>query len=313
MAHKGRYIMPIQDLPIFCYYDIQRFTQFGSMDCANWYGVKVEAAKKQQALYPAMGRKHINFFSQNKLVFDAEPRAIFKTIDFFYVIVGTRVIQVDKFYNQKEIGNVSLTGNLWFAFLAVGTQVYALLTDEKTIWRIFEISSNNVTMDAITDGNAPSEPLYVASFGNRFVVSQKNTPDYYLSTINLAGTVGDCFTINGSALQNRASGFVRQFAVLHNQLYIFCDFTTDIWANIPSQFVVADAVTEFPWKLNTSYNFDFGIADPFSLDVDFGRMTWLAKNSNGLVSFMASDGKQPVDISSQAINVLLEKSNSVDG
>lgn len=305
--------MAIHELPIFCYYDKQRFTQFGSMDCANWYGVKVEAAKKQQALYPAMGRKHISFFNQNRLVFDSEPRAIFKTINFFYVIVGTRVIQVDQYYNQKEIGNVSLSGNLWFAFLPVGTQVYALLTDEKTIWRIFESGPSAVTMAAITDGNAPTQPLYVASFGNRFVVSQKNTPDYYLSTINLAGTVGDCFTINGAPLQNRASGFVRQFAVLHNQLYIFCDYTTDIWANIPSQFVVADVATEFPWKLNTSYNFDFGIADPFSLDVDFGRMVWLAKNSNGLVSFLSSNGQQPKDISSQAINVLLEKSNSVDG
>lgn len=303
----------VVELPIFCYYDVQRFKQFGSMDCANWYGVKVEAAKKQQALYPAMGRKHISFFNQNRLVFDSEPRAIYKTIDFFYVIVGTRVIQVDKFYNQKEIGNVSLSGNLWFAFLPVGTQVYALLTDEKTIWRIFEISPSDVTMTAVTDPKAPTQPQYVASFGNRFVVNQKNTPDYYLSTINLAGTVADCFTINGAALFNRASGFVRQFAVLHNQLYIFCDYTTDIWANIPSLFTVANVTTEFPWKLNTSYNFDFGIADPFSLDVDFGRMTWLAKNSNGLVSFMASDGKQPVDISSQAINVLLEKSNAVDG
>ena len=57
--------------------------------------------KKTQAFYPAMGRKHIEFFGQNKLVFAVEPQQIFKTIDFMYVIVGTTVIQVDKFYNEK--------------------------------------------------------------------------------------------------------------------------------------------------------------------------------------------------------------------
>lgn len=40
--------MPIQQLPIFCYYDVQRFTQFGSMDCANWYGVEVESGKENR-------------------------------------------------------------------------------------------------------------------------------------------------------------------------------------------------------------------------------------------------------------------------
>lgn len=306
--------MAIEQLPIFCYFDKQRFTQFGAMDCANWYGIQVESGKKTQALYPAMGRKHINFLNVNRLVFDSEPREVFKTINYLYVIVGARVFQYDAFYNQKLIGHVSLTGTLWFAFLAVGDLVYALLTDETNIWVITE-NGTTVTMGAVTDANAPSSPLYVAAFGNRFVVSQKNTPDYYLSEINLGGTtlnLATCFTVNGAALFNRASGIVRQFAVLHTQLYIFTDYTTDIWANIATQITVAGVTREFPWKLNSSYNWDFGIADPYSISVDFGRMTWLAKNSNGLVSFMASSGQQPEDISSQAVNVLLEGSTNPD-
>jgi hypothetical protein len=306
--------MPVEKLPIFCYYDQQRFKQFGSMDCANWYGIQVPSGKKKQALYPAMGRKHVVSLNQNKLIFDNEPRAVFKTINYFYVVDGTRVFQVDRFYNRKEIGNVSLTGNLWFAFLPVGNLVYGLLTDEKNIFVITE-NSTTVTMGTVTDTNAPGgsttggQPLYVAAFGNRFVVSLKNSPDYYLTRINLfadGGDLSNCFTINGSPLFNRASGVIGQMAVLHQQLYIFCDYTTDIWANILTQITVAGVTREFPWKLNSSYNWDYGIADPFSLDTDFGRMVWLARNSNGLVSFMASTGQQPEDISSQAINVLLE-------
>jgi hypothetical protein len=122
-------------------------------------------------------------------------------------------------------------------------------------------------MATVTDPLAPGgattggKPLYVAAFGNRFVVSVKNTPDFYLTTINLTGTVNTYFTINSAALFARASGVIGQFAVLHNQLYILCDYTTDVWANIITQITVAGVTREFPWKLNTSYNWDYGIED----------------------------------------------------
>jgi hypothetical protein len=316
--------MPIEELPVFCYYDIQRFTQFGSMDCANWYGVAVEAGKKKQAMYPCMGRKHVTFLNENKLIFNQEPRVIFKTINYFYVIDGTTVYAYDRNFNQQIIGSIALTGNVWFAFLPVGNLVYAMMTDEKNIYVITE-NGTSVTMGTVTDPNAPGgsstggSPLYVAAFGNRFVVSVGGTPDYYLSRVNLfstvpdAGTLANCFTINGSPLFNRASGIVQQMGVLHSQLYIFTDFTTDIWANIITQITVNGVTSEFPFKLNSSYNWDYGIADPFSLSIDFGRMVWLGKNSTGLVTFMASNGQQPDPISSQAINVLLEKGVSNPG
>lgn len=310
--------MPIQPLPIFTYYDKQRFTQFGAMDCANWYGIQVESGKKQQALYPAMGRRHVNFLGQNRLVFDAEPREVFRTINFMYVIVGTRVFQYDRFFNQKQIGNVALTGSLSFAYLPVQGVVYALLTDESNVYIITE-NGTAVTYDLCTDTNTPAKPQRVAAFGNRFVVSTKDTPLNTLTRTNLGGVPlvpATIFTIDdggaGFALFFSSSGIVRAYAVLHSQLYIFTDFTTDIWANIATQITVAGVTREFPWKINTSYNWDYGIADPLSLSVDFGRMVFLAKNSNGLVSFMASNGGQPEDISSQAINVLLEQSSNED-
>lgn len=302
----------INQLPIFCYFDKQRFTQFGSMDCANWYGIQVGSAKKQQALYPAMGRKHITYFGLNKLIFTEEPKQIFKTINYFYVFVGTSVIQVDQFYNERLIGNFALGANVWFDFLPVGNIVYAMFTDEQRIYVITE-NGNAVNMVPITDPRAPTSPLYVAAFGNRFVVSKKDTPEFYLSQINLGGAIlnpATAFTINGAALFNTASGVIGQFAVLHNQLYILCDYQTDIWSNIPSQLTVAGVTTFFPWKLNTSSNWDFGIFDPFSLSVDFGRIAFLANNRSGLVSFMVSFGQQPQDISSQAVNTLLENSKT---
>lgn len=306
----------MEQLPIFAYYDRQRFTQAGCMDCANFYGVKVDSMKNGQALYPAMGRQHIRFLNENRLVFNAEPRCEYKSINYLYVVDGTAVYQYDRFYNRKLLPiNVALGAPIWFATLAVGTRVLNMMTDTHRIFLITE-DGTQVTAEVVSDpnapggANAPGAPTYVAAFGNRFVVSLGGTPDFYLSTINAAGGPSACFSFGSPAvsLNARASGIIGQFAVLHNQLYIMCDFTTDVWANIISQITVGAATREFPWKLNSSYNFDYGIADPNSLSVDFGMMVWLAKNANGLVSFMMSNGQAPQDISSQAINVLLENS-----
>lgn len=308
----------IEPLPIFCYFDKQRFTQFGAMDCANWYGIQVESGKKAQALYPTMGRKHVNFLNQNRLIFNAQPRVEFKSIHYLYVVVGTTVYQYDRFYNQKILPiSVSLGTPIWFKTLAVGTMVYNMMTDGNNIFVIKE-NGSSVTAEVVTDPNAPGglttggKPLYVAAFGNRFVVSVAGTPDFYLSTINLTGNANTYFTVNGAALNGRASGVIGQFAVLHQQLYIMCDFTTDVWANIQTQITVAGVTATFPWKLNSSYNFDFGISDPNSLSIGFGMMVWLAKNEEGLVSFMVSTGQTPQDISTEAINVLIENSAHSD-
>lgn len=309
--------MPIEELPIFCYYDVQRFTQFGSMDCANWYGISVEAGKKKQALYPTMGRKHVRLFNQNKFIFTQEPRQIFRTIDYVYFIVGSQVIQGDRFFNQRTIGTVSILGNIWFAFLPVQTTVIALMTDGINIFEIVE-NGSTTTFNVVTDPNAPGgannpgSPAFIGAFGNRFVVSLLNTPTFSISTVTFAGGTTTGFTILGAPLNATATGIIRQIGVLGNQMYIFNDYTTDIWANIISQITVAGATFEFPFKLNTSTNWDYGIEDPFSLDVDFARMVWLAKNADGLVSFVISNGQYPQDISSQAINVLLENSRQPD-
>jgi len=305
--------MPIEQLPIFCYYDQQRFKQFGSMNCANWYGISVDSGKKQQALYPAMGRKHVNFLNSNRLVFNFEPRAEFKSIDYFYVVEGTTVYQFDRFFNRNTLPiNVALGGKIWADTLAVGNTVYTMMTDEENIFVITE-NGSSVTAEMVTDPNAPRNPRYVAAFGNRFVVSEGGTPNFFLTQVDLAGTAATYFTINGVPLFARASGVIGQFAVLHNQLYILCSFTTDVWANIATQITIAGITREFPWKLNSSYNFDYGISDDESLAVGFGMMVWLAQNSDGLVSFMMSNGQAPQDISSQAINVLLENSSNSDG
>jgi len=305
------YKTQVTEVPVFSEFGRQRFIQNGSQDLANWYQVPIEGSKTGMALYPAMGRRHVSVLNDTKLVYNNEPRVLFKTIDFAYTVVGTSVFVIDKLFNSIKIGDVSLTGNVWFDYIVVQSNVYGLLTDEKNIYLISEVN-NVVTMDIVTDGNKPNEPYFVVAFGNRLIVSNKDSSQYFLTKVNLGGVpdVSTLFTVNGAPLFNSASGKVRQLATLHNQLYIFTDFTTDIWSNVPSGVTAGSATSVFPFKLNSSYNWDYGMSDPFSLSVDFGRMSWLGKNNNGFVAFMTSTGDAPQVISTQAINVLLQGSST---
>lgn len=310
--------MPVQPIDIFTYFNVQRFVQAGSMDAANWYNVEAPGSKYGKSLYPAMGRRHVVFNGVNQLIFDAQPKYIFRSINFVYVFVGTRVFQFDQSYNVVQISDsISLDGIIWFAYLNVVTTTYCMFTDGTNIYVITEPPSGPPTIQVCTDTNAPLQPTYIAAFGGRFVVASLDSPTFYITQINLGGVPianpNSWFTIPdagpGYPLFAQATGVIRQFGVLNNQMFIFTDFNVDLWANIPTQIPVIgapDGIASFPYKLNTSTNFNVGIYDPSSLAVNFGTMAWLAQNEDGLVTFVMSEGNQPEGISTQAVNVLLQ-------
>lgn len=315
--------MAVQPLKsIFSYFNRSRFTQAGSADAANWYNVDLPDTKNNRALYPTMGRRHVEFMGVLKLLFDAEPREIFRSINFWYVVIETRVYQIDKFYNTILLPlPVSLTGDLYFQFLPVITTVYCMLLDQSNVFVITESPSASVQMQLCTDTNKPSNPTYLGVLGSRFIVSTLNTPTFTLSQIDLGAAPNanpdKWFTIpdgvSGHPLFAQASGIINQIGILNNQMYIFTDFDVDIWSNIPTFLRVGTAVQEFPFKLSSAYGWNVGISDPHSLSIDFGFMVWLARNRSGLVTFMMSDGRSPQSISTQAINVLLESQVQTNG
>ena len=312
--------MAIKELPISLSFDRQRFLQYSPADCANHYAVTAPTGKKQKALYPVMGRKHLMKGNANALVFSNQPRKIFKSIGFVYIVVGATIYRVDQNFNKRVISDASFTqvnGDLNFAFLPTiqGTNATPRANTQATFCMfcdgddIFIFNEATSEFSKVTDTLRPPFPLYCAAFVNRFVVSSRNSTQFQLTQINLGAPYDPLlvFTINGAAVFAQESGLIRQMAVLHNLLFIFTDYTTGIWSNTPRVFNTADASSTFPFKKNTSYEFDYGIADSDSLDVDFGMVVWLAQNRNGLVTFMSSNGQDLKPISSQAVNVVLQQ------
>lgn len=308
--------MPTTPLDIIGGYNKQRFSQFNGEDTANWYIVQDKKGKNPAAMYPAMGRKHVTFLNQNKLQFGEEPRAVFSSIDYMYFVVGNQITQVDKFYNEVIItldnsDFVTNSGNIFFDYLVRPDFTLCMFCDGAHAYVFNETTLSFLT---VTDANTPSSPTYVAAFGDRFVVAGKNTSEFRLTQINGGSVSGSnvdpalVFTVSGSAVFAQEAGIIKNFAVLHNQLYIFTDFTTGVWSNNPSVFNNAS----FPWRKNTSYNWDYGLQDSLSLSTDFGMIVFLGKNKSGLVQVMASTGGQPQDISNNAIDVLFENQTGSD-
>lgn len=320
--------MPIvSDLPICGYFDRQRFRQFGPADSANWYTQQSELGKKKVAMYPTMGRRHINFLGVNRLQFEAEPRYVEKSVNYWYSVVGNKIYREDAEFNQIEItASVKLTtmnGNVFLSFIVVGdpatpgNTTYVCFVDGQHVYIYSELDNS---FGIVTDPNTPKNPSTIATFGNRITVAGAGSSTMSLSEINLLGGAGGTFdlskvfTINGQAVFAQEEGIIRQMAVLQNTLYVFTDYTTGIWSNIPSTFIaVGGTQTSFPWKKNTSYSFDFGIsqANVNTLDVDFGMMAWVGQNKNGLVQPMISTGGKPKPISTKAVDVLLQRQANV--
>ncbi|HXR80824.1 MAG TPA: hypothetical protein VN763_07900, partial [Saprospiraceae bacterium] len=289
-------------------YDRQRFPQFSPEDCANWVAQKAESGKKKVALYPSMGRHHVNFAGLNRLIFAAEPRGLFRTVNYWYSVVNNSIFRIDGNYNQVEIANNSLftlKGNVFFTYLIAVNITYAVFVDGQKIYIYREPDTLSFgKFSIVNDANAPRKPTFVATFGNRIVVSNQESSQFNLSQIFLGGALFDpntCFTIAGAPVFAQASGIIRQFGVVNSTLYMFTDFNVDIWNEIVSQLVPAGqtAPVTFPWKKNTTYDWGFGMADPMSLDVSFNRMTWVVQNKDGLFQVMTSQGGMPEKLSSK--------------
>jgi hypothetical protein len=336
----------VKPMPIIGQFNRQRFKQFSPEDVANWFVIKGNDTKRQFAMLPTMGRAHIRTSNFNRLIFGAQPRAIFKSISYLYVVVGDEIIRIDNQWNQvpiTSVGNLLATssGPVYFTFLVVNDIVFSCFVDSL---KIYVYQENTGVFSRITDPNAPGNivnadgtvalPGYIATFGNRITVSVANSSQFFLSEINLltsnvaagqsaqfqplyAFTVGTVLnytppaapvvSVAGAAVFAQEEGIIRQMGVLNNTLYIFTDYTTGIWSNIPAVF--SGTGVSFPWKKNTTYNWNFGIANPNSLDIDFGLITFLGRNSDGLLQFMQSTGDQPKPFNdnAKAISSLLQR------
>lgn len=312
--------MPISEMPIFGDFNVQQFIQFCPEDVANWTLIKNDQSKKGLAFYPLFGRKHVEVLEHNVLNFDQTPRKEYKSIDYAYIFDGNKVFRYDKNFNRIELFPTDFTttaGPIYFTYLVVPGYTLAVFTDGHGMWVHNEQTANTIK---VTDPSLIANPTALIAFGNRIAVTganpstSANVSQMRLSKINLGPLSGDnidplnCFGGVGNAIFAYETESIVNFAVLHNTLYVFLQSTTSIWSNTPSTFPNdTGVIVQFPWKKNTTYNFDYGLAAPFAYDTDFGRMVWLGRNQDGLMQVVASVGGMPSPISTKAVDILFQR------
>jgi hypothetical protein len=303
------------DLPIFTYFDQQRFKQFNPTDAANWTLLQSALGKKEMAMLPAMGRVHVQSARRaNALEFENEPRELFESVNYAYAVVNGSIYRIDKNFNRQEIAQgqlKSITGDMYFAYLVAGTLTYVAFTDTQAMYLYEESGKLAFTVVPPGANGCPMNPQFIAAFGNRFVVSQLASSQFSLTEVNLAVIgafdINKIFIVGTTFVFAQEVGVITQMAVLQNTLYIFSAYRCGIWSNRPSNFISAGGtITSFPFQRNTSTEFDFGMADPKSLDVRFNRMAWVGQSSGGQVQALTLMGSQPQPINSNAVDVLFQ-------
>lgn len=308
--------MPVTELPIFGEYNVQQFLQVCPEDVANWNLVSNKSAKKGLAFYPAMGRRHVSVLGNNILNFPTEPRQEWKSVDYFYVFENNNIYRYDKNFNRIKINApdyASSTGIVYFTYLVVPGYTLAVWADGFGLWIHNEATDSTIR---VTDPKLVANPTAVIAFGNRIAVAGRKNSQLQISKINLGPLLGPsflnvdpatCFQDSaGNAIFAYESENIVNFAVLHNTLYVFLESTTSVWSNIPSVFGTTEGVlVTFPWKKNTTYNFDYGLTEPLAMETDFGMMVWMGQNQDGLNQIVMSQGGKPEVISTEAIDILL--------
>ena len=206
----------IKPLSMIGKYNIQRFPQWNPEDTANWNIVKDENSKRPYAMYPTLGRAHINFQNVNQLNFGTEPRKIFKSINYWYAVVGNIIYRIDQDYETVNISGtsvVTISGEIYFTYLIVNSITFVVISDLQKVYIYQEPTQfSSEYFYVVTDNNAPgnytingipTKPGYIATFGNRIVLSALNSSQFVLSQINLglgsSNTIDPsiCFTNSG--------------------------------------------------------------------------------------------------------------------
>jgi len=310
--------MPVVDLPIITYFDTARFKQFNPTDAVNWTLNQSELGKKKVAMYPEMGRRHVRYLNENKLVFGAEPRNEVKTINYSYYVVANSIIRVDNNFNETVITiPVELTtqaGDIFFDFIVNGSIVYACFADGQHLY-IYREDTQEFGIATTTHIN----PLYIKVFGSRLLLGSPTSAAFFLSQILLGDPTQPFNTFLANVMVNTGSvpnvfaqevDLIRQFAVKDNTLYIFTAFSIGIWSDTPS--AVTDdtgTTTTFPFKKNSSAQCNVGLADNAAntVDTSFDYIAWLGQYKNGLVQPMRMKGNTPEVMQGEAMDVLLQR------
>ena len=266
-------------------YSKEEYNELSPAETVNMY--QVNATKGKKALFPSPGLSLDNGieFVQSP---GAKGRNAYVFNDHMFVVVGEaiyRCTQSGETIDHALIGTINTeTGSVGMANL----DNQLMFVDGVDGW-IWEPATS--TFSQITFG-FDIEPIDVMVSGNRFIVMNNDTKQWYFSD-NGTGLTWNVLNINSF---NNGDTCVA-CETLKGRLYLMGKTSTEIWYD-------AGAAID-PYR-PADPAIQIGCASADSVATDFGILVWLSKTDSGVGSVVATTGGQPMPISDQAVDTAID-------
>jgi hypothetical protein len=206
-----------------------------------------------------------------------------------YWVAGQNVFRMNSLLVPTKIGELTtFSGHVGIA--SNSTQM--ILVDGAFGW-IYTYATG--TFVKITDVNFPALPSDVAFLDGYFYVSQGNSNIFRQSKLN----DGLVWTPTVQGALTTQPDIIVGFGVLHRRLFIFGQKCTEPWYN-------AGAATGLTIRRDNNLLLPYGCGAVDSIEVDYGRLFFLASQSNGSNQIMMTTGAVPQKISTWQVESSLQ-------
>lgn len=257
----------------------ERSLNFDAQRCINWIPITgSNTSKTQMSLIETPGLELWTFLSANPI------RGIKAVQNFLFVVAGNILYKILTNKTITNIGTLSTSTGL------VGMEINE--NNELAIVDGIKLYVYNYSTNVF---NEPSPqplggPTSIAFIDQYLVVTLSESQNFQISNLNDAQT--------WSAIQFAASesspDLLIAAKVLHKQLYLFGEFTTEIWYD--------SGASPFPFD-TTSGVIDWGVMSKESIANAADTLVWLGRRKNGSLSgqVVKANGYQAEVISTPAL------------
>ncbi len=255
-----------------------KFSRFDGERTVNLYEVFDAGTENQRALFPFPGYEILKTLPSSNATRQAKVQ-----FGILYWVAGQNIFKMDELLVPVIIGTLTtFSGHIGMAFNS--TQMIIV---DGAFGYIYTYATN--VFQQISDPNAPVMPTDAVFLDGFFIVSQGNSNLFFQSKLN-DGTVWTNGSLPVTGALTTQPDYIVGLAVLHRRLFIFGNTCTEVWYNAG---VTTGALT---FRRDNNLLLPYGCGAIDSIQVDYGRLFFLASQSNGTNQVMMTTGSVPQKI-----------------
>ena len=257
---------------------------FDAQRCINFYPVKSETgtSRDDYALNPTAGLQTLVQFS------GVQIRGCWQVLGRCFFVAGNKLYEIYANGSFTDRGTL-LTFNGRVSISDNGGQLCVVDGDYGYILELLTNVFTQITYPYFTGA------VTVVFLGGYFVFNRPNSSVYYISSI-YDGLTGDATEF---AVAEGSPDALTCLAVLHNQVYLIGNRTTEIVYNS------GDA--DFPLAPISGTFIEYGTESAFGVATTANSILWVKQDTDGNAMIFKAEAYSPVRVSTNAIELILSQ------